>query len=260
MMFTTAAGSSVSEGVDPRDEPGSGTSGNPVQARGTTGTDHAPTAVTRVALALDRLAIPGAILQFDRDSEIIVQGQPPEYCFQVVGGCVRTVRLLEDGRRQVAEFLLGGDLFGWDIGPENSFAAEAVTPTTLRRIPLAAVEERAERDFVFARKLRQYAAGQVRAARSRLVMLGRKNASERIASFLLEMYDRLNHSISPSGLPVMDLPMSRADMADYLGLTIETVCRGLSELRRKGVIAVERTRVVILDASALADAGSDRLH
>ena len=88
------------------------------------------------------------------------------------------------------------------------------------------------------------------------MLLGRKTAAERIASFLLEMSERL---ISP-GEAVIELPMSRADMADYLGLTIETVCRGLTELRRQGTIAVERTRVAIRDSRALALAGSDCLQ
>ncbi len=205
---------------------------------------------------LGPLALAAAIVQFDRDAEIIAQGEQAEYCFQVVSGCVRTVRLLEDGRRQVGEFLFRGDIFGWDTVGEHEFAAEAVTPTSLRRVRLTAIEARADQDRAFAQSLRRYSADQVRLARGRLVLLGRKTASERIASFLLEMAERLRCT----GNAVIDLPMSRADMADYLGLTIETVCRGLTELRRHGTIAVERTRIVIQDRHALALAGSDWMH
>ncbi len=195
-------------------------------------------------------------VQVDRDGEITAQGAPAAYCFQVVAGCVRTVKLLEDGRRSIGEFLLAGDFFGWEAVGEHEFAAEAVTPVTLRRFRVSAIEERADRDHAFARTLRRYLAGQVRVARGRLVLLGRKTAFERIASFLLEMESRLR----ASGNEVMMLPMSRADMADYLGLTIETVCRGLTELRRNGMIAVDRGQIAIHDRAALGLAGSDRLH
>ena len=205
---------------------------------------------------LGPLVLIAATVHLDRDAEIIAQGARAENCFQVVSGCVRTVRLLEDGRRQVGEFLFAGDVFGWDAVGEHEFAAEAVSPVTLRRLRLSTLEERADEDRRFAQRLRRYTADQVRLARSRLVLLGRKTASERIASFLLEMCERLDHS----GKAVIELPMSRADMADYLGLTIETVCRGLTELRRRGTIAVERTRVAIQDPRALALAGSDWLQ
>jgi CRP/FNR family transcriptional regulator, nitrogen fixation regulation protein len=195
-------------------------------------------------------------IQVHRGGDIIAQGDEAEYCFQVVGGCVRTVRLLEDGRRQVGEFLLSGDVFGWEMAGEHEFAAEAVTAVTLRRFRLSVIEERADKDRDFAYHMRRYTAGQVRAARSRLVLLGRKTAPERIASFLLEMYERLSR---PNTI-AFELPMSRADMADYLGLTIETVSRGLTELRRRGTIAVERSRIVIHDHRTLGLTAPDRLH
>lgn len=205
---------------------------------------------------LEPLALAAMIIQAKRDAEIITQGEDAEYCFQIVTGCVRTVKLLEDGRRQVGEFMLAGDIFGWEAAGDHEFGAEAVTPVTLRRFKLEAIEQRADNDRVFAQKLRCYASGQVRVARERLVLLGRKTASERIASFLLEMDERLRASAHA----VIELPMSRVDIADYLGLTIETVCRGLAEFRRNGTITIERTRVVVCNRSALGLAGSDRLH
>jgi CRP/FNR family nitrogen fixation transcriptional regulator len=195
-------------------------------------------------------------LHADRDEEIISQGDAAEYCYEVVTGCVRTVRLLEDGRRQLGEFLLAGDVFGWDTSDEYEFGAEAVTAVTLRRVRLSAVEDRASRDLNFAQRLRAFSTAQVRLARGRLVLLGRKTAAERVASFLLEMADRLH----VTGVPMIELPMNRGDIADYLGLTIETVCRELTDLRHQGTIAVERARISILDSRALARAGSDRVH
>jgi CRP-like cAMP-binding protein len=163
---------------------------------------------------------------------------------------------MEDGRRQVGEFLLPGDLFGWETLDDHDFGAEAVTPVTLRRYPCCSLEALADRDPDFARRLRKLTAGQLRAGRERMVLLGRKTASERIASFLLEMSERMN----PDGHSLIELPMGRADMADYLGLTIETVCRGLTQLRRHGTVAVERARVAIRDRRALGVAGCEAVH
>ncbi len=208
------------------------------------------------AHVLESLAMATTTIQADRDAEIIAQGETAEYCFQVVTGCVRTVKLLEDGRRQVGAFLFAGDVFGWETEGVHAFAAEAVTPVTLRRLRLGTIEDWAANDRVFSGKLRQYIFAQIRVTQDHLVLLGRKTAAERIASFLLRMRERLGCQ----GSPVIELPMSRTDMADYLGLTIETVCRGLTELRRHGIIEVDRTRIVICDPRALGLAGSDRLH
>jgi CRP/FNR family nitrogen fixation transcriptional regulator len=195
--------------------------------------------------------VPQAVtVQAERDDEIVAQGEPAGYCYQVVSGCVRTVQLMEDGRRQVGEFLFPGDLFGWDAVGEHDFAAEAVTPVTLRRYPTRSLDALADANRDVARRLRVLSASRLRAGRDRVVLLGRKTASERIASFLIEMARRIN----PDGRPQIDLPMCRTDMADYLGLTIETVCRGLTQLRRSGTIAVTRANIAIRDRHALGAA------
>lgn len=163
---------------------------------------------------------------------------------------------MEDGRRQVGEFLFPGDLFGWDVIDEYDFGAEAVTAITVRQYPRSSLDALADRDRTFAQQLRTLMPGQLRAGRVRLVLLGRKTASERIASFLLEMARQMR----AEGQGLIELPMSRADIADYLGLTIETVCRGLTQFRRHGIIAVERTKVVVRDRRALCAAGCEVLH
>lgn len=208
------------------------------------------------AYLFDDLASSSAVLKLGRGSEIITQGATAEYCFQVIDGCVRTVRRLEDGRRQIGEFLLPGDIFGWEAIGEHEFAAEAVTAVTLRRLRLSAVERRADEDRAFAQRLRRYVTEQIKAARSRLVVLGRLRAAERIAAFLLEMNKRLGDD----GSAVVELPMCRTDMADYLGLTIETVSRGLTELRRRGAITVKGAWIVIRDQDALDLEGAEYLH
>jgi CRP/FNR family nitrogen fixation transcriptional regulator len=214
-----------------------------------------PAAILRTDLLapLERLA---TSMTAERNQEIFAEGEPAKYCYQVVSGCVRTVKLMEDGRRQVDEFLLPGDFFALEVLGEYNFSAEAVTPVRLRRYTCAALEEFADRDRDFARRLWRLTAGQLRAARERMVLLGRKTASERIASFLLDMAER----VSTDGGERIDLPMSRGDMADHLGLTIETVCRGLTQLRRHGTIAIDRGQIAILDARALGSAGGRVLH
>lgn len=197
------------------------------------------------------------IIRADRDEEIVAQDDPATDCYLVVSGCVRTVRLMDDGRRQVGEFLFPGDIFGWEALDGYDFGAEAVVPSVLRGYSRRSLEALADRDPEFARRLRAMTAGQLRAGRQRLLLLGRKTASERIASFLLEMAEKM-------GLPgkdgAMELPMSRADVADYLGLTIETVCRGLTQLRREGVIEVDRAHIVIRNRRALEAAGCETVN
>ena len=210
---------------------------------------------TAPANVLEPLRAVAVTMRMDRDEEIVAQGDPAGYCYLLVGGCARTVKLMEDGRRQVGEFLLAGDLFGWEALEEHDFGVEAVTDVTLLRYPRSAIEALADRERDFARKLRMLTAGQIRAGRERVVLLGRKTAGERIASFLIEMAGRIR-----GGGTMIGLPMSRADMADYLGLTIETVCRGLTQLRTRGVIAVERSKIVILDRRALGIASCETVH
>ena len=163
---------------------------------------------------------------------------------------------MEDGRRQISEFLMAGDLLGFDALDTFDFAAEAVSEVVLRRYPRRAVDQLVESNLMLARRLRQAGAISLRGAHARLVLLGRKTASERIASFLAEMAERL-----PQARPgVLDLPMSRTDVADHLGLTIETVCRVLAALRRDGTIAIERGSLTIRDAPALRQMASEARH
>jgi CRP/FNR family transcriptional regulator, nitrogen fixation regulation protein len=206
--------------------------------------------------ALDLLEQFGATVSVQRDREIHGQGEKAAWCYRVVSGCVRVVNLMEDGRRQIGEFLLAGDVLGFDALETYDFAAEAVSDVVLRRYPRRMVDTLAERNISLARRLRDVVSSSLRLAHARLVLLGRKTASERIASFLLEMADRLPH-----GRPnVLDLPMGRTDMADHLGLTIETVCRVLGHLRRDGTIAIDRSSVTIRDAVALQQMASEARH
>ncbi|MBV9250870.1 MAG: helix-turn-helix domain-containing protein [Acetobacteraceae bacterium] len=200
--------------------------------------------------AIDLLEQFGITVKVERGHEIHAQGHCAEHCWRIVSGCVRTVKLLEDGRRAVGEFLFAGDYFGQDDVETYDLAAEAVTDVVLRRYPRRMVEALADSHAVLARRLRGIALSNLRAAHERAAMLGRKTASERLASFLLEM-DRRCRERSGSFL---ELPMSRGDIADYLGLTVETVCRLLSQFRREGAIAVGRTGVELCSRAMLRSA------
>ena len=118
------------------------------------------------------------------------------------------------------------------------------------------VDALAERNVALARRLRDLTSVSLRTAHTRLLLLGRKTASERIATFLLEMAERLPQE----RIGLLDLPMSRTDMADHLGLTIETVCRVLAHLRREGTIAIERARIEIYDGVSLQQVASEPRH
>jgi CRP-like cAMP-binding protein len=202
--------------------------------------------------AIGLINVPAIVIGAERDAELVPQNGPSGFCYHVLSGCVRTVCLLEDGRRQIGEFLFPGDLLDTDL----VFGAETVTAVTLRRIPRAAIEARAGADPSFAARLRTHAAHQIRAARARCLLLGRKTAVERVASFLLEMAGRC-----PDGADgAIALPMGRTDIADYLGLTTETVCRALTEMRQGGLIRVQRTSIMIVSHAGLARAGAEWVH
>jgi CRP-like cAMP-binding protein len=185
--------------------------------------------------------------------ELFEQDDPVTYCYQVVSGCVRTVRLMEDGRRQIGGFLMPGDVLGFDAGGRHDHAAQAVTATVLRRYPVHSVMTLAERDAGFALWLWRTAAGQLHRAREHAVLLGRMTATERVARFLCDLRSRVGHD-EKAGIA---LPMQRADIADYLGLTVETVSRTLTHLRRARAIEVEPGRIVVKSARALADLAAD---
>lgn len=200
---------------------------------------------------LTALEAAATTVRVNKEQTIYAEGDPAEFCYRIVGGCARTVKLMEDGRRQVVEFLLPGDLLGFDPFETCGLGAEAVTPLVLHAYRRSAVEGLADHDPAAARRLRTLAAAGLRSAWERMTLLGRKTAVERIASFLLEMNTRLQH---PSAGRIV-LPMGRGDIADHLGLTMETVCRLLSSLRQGGTIGTGRSvngsEITISDPSEL---------
>lgn len=219
-------------------------------------TSPVPAAAVPPVDALGLLEQFGTTVSVLRDHEIHTEGDPATYCYRVVSGAVRTVTLMEDGRRQVGEFLLAGDMFGLDDIGTHDLSAEAVTDTVLRRFPRRMVESLAESQPRLSRRLREMALASLRIAHSRMIALGRKTAVERIASFLLEMDQRM--SDRPNTF--VELPMNRTDIADHLGLTVETVCRVLTHLKRDGSARVSRTGFEVCNRRALNAMASEARH
>jgi len=185
---------------------------------------------------------------YRKDEEIYGEGEPSEYVYQVIRGAVRTYKLLNDGRRQIGAFLLPGDVFGLDSGAAHRLTAEAIVDTTVRLVKRHNLEAAAGSNVKVAHNLWTMTAGELRHAEDHMLLLGRKTAMEKVATFLLEMDRRL----AKAGM--MALPMCRRDIGDYLGLTLETVSRTLSQLSDQGVLVFSSARQIVLrNRQRLAD-------
>ncbi len=177
---------------------------------------------------------------YKKDEEIYGEAEPSDYVYQIVRGSVRSYKLLSDGRRQIGAFYLPGDVFGLESGPAHRLTAEAIVDTTVRLVKRRSLEEAAGMAVQVARSLWSMTAGELRHAEDHMLLLGRKSAMERVASFLLEMDRRL----AVTGM--LALPMCRRDIGDYLGLTLETVSRALSQLHSQGVLGFSGARQIVL--------------
>ena len=181
----------------------------------------------------------GAIISFPRDAEIYRESSPAGCLYKVISGTVRTFKALSNGRRQIRAFYLPGDIFGVETGPEHAFSAEAITDAKLLVIEREVVVALAARDNDIARQLWSLTSRELKHARNHVLLLI-QSAQERVAGFLLEMADR-----APAGDEI-ELPMPRQDIADYLGLTIETVSRMMTHLEKGAAIALPTSRRVVL--------------
>jgi CRP/FNR family transcriptional regulator, nitrogen fixation regulation protein len=181
----------------------------------------------------------GAVMPFVRNSEIYGEAEPADYVYKVVAGAVRTYRILNDGRRQIGAFYLPGEIFGLESGAAHHFSAEAITNSTIRIVRRNALLSLAASEPGRARELWTLIASELERMQDHAVLLI-KSAQERVASFLLELSQRLSAS------EIVELPMSRNDIADYLGLTIETVSRTLAQLEGEATIALPSARRIVL--------------
>jgi CRP/FNR family nitrogen fixation transcriptional regulator len=186
---------------------------------------------------------------YRKGTEIFGEKEPANYVYQVVSGAVRSYKLLSDGRRQIGAFHLAGDIFGLEIGTDHRFTAEAIIDTTVRLMKRRSLELVADTDVLVARNLLSMTTSNLRHAEDHMLLLGRKTSLERVAAFLIEM-DRRSTAAG-----VLALPMCRRDIADYLGLTLETVSRALSRLHGLRVldfIGNNQRQIVLRDREKLA--------
>jgi len=188
---------------------------------------------------LEALDLMGSPMKYGPNEEIYGEGESAEFVYKVVSGAVRTCKILNDGRRQVGAFYLPGDIFGLEVDREHQFSAEAIGKTVVRVVRRSAVVSMVERDCDAARALWTFTARELQRVQQHMLLLV-KSAQQRVASFLLKMSDHLaTHD-------ALDLPMSRQDIADYLGMTVETVSRTTTQLVSDSAIGLPSSRRIVL--------------
>ena len=199
---------------------------------------------------LSHTKVSSSDFKYSKGTEIFGQAEPAEYIYQVIEGAARSHKLLFDGRRQIGAFHLPSDIFGLENGEFHRFTAEAIVDTTLRLVKRQNLEREAKNDPAMVLKLLNITTDNLQHVENHLLLLGRQSARERVAAFLLEMNGRL-----PSA-DVMVLPMTRRDIADYLGLTLETVSRALSAYQRQGYLKVAgpmQRDIIVVNPAGLAE-------
>jgi len=184
-------------------------------------------------------------------STLFSQGEDASYVFNITQGMARLYKLLPDGRRQIIGFALPGDFLGLSLTDRFTFCADAVDDMRVCRIPRQKFSQQLDDKPHLMKRLHAMAANELMIAQDQLVVLGRRSAEERLAIFLLGLRTRLAiiHHLSPT----VPLPMSRQDIADYLGLTIETVSRTFSKLFKAKTLLNIPNGVRILDLDRLVD-------
>jgi CRP-like cAMP-binding protein len=190
----------------------------------------------------------GVTVKFGRNETIYSKSDEARYSYKVIEGAVRLSRIFADGRRQIVDFFLPDETFGIELSREYSATAEAVGEVTALRCPRVCISQMTEGDPDISQKRLAMFNRNLTAAERHVAMLGHQSARERVASFFMAL-EMERRSDEPHTL---DLPLSRQDIADYLGLTIETTCRALSDLKRQNIIETpSRRRIVIRDVAGL---------
>ncbi len=171
------------------------------------------------------------------------QGDRVHWIYQVKTGVVRLTRLLENGRRQVIAFGYPGDIVGFPLDGQHHTDCEGLSNATLQRYRRSALED-GDGDPQMHRDLLQAALREISAMQDHFMMLGRKSALEKVASFICVLTDRVGQSVG--NYKQVSLPMSRSDIADFLGLTTETVSRSLTQLRKRKAIAIDNIYTIVI--------------
>ncbi|WP_024508058.1 helix-turn-helix domain-containing protein [Bradyrhizobium sp. ARR65] len=187
----------------------------------------------------------GRHVQFAACETVFAEEELTTSFYSLLAGVMRLYKLLPDGRRQIVGFSLPGDFLGMSTSGRNNFSADAIGSVEVCRFAKAAFLRFAEDRPHLLHRINELAVRELSQARDHMVLLGRRSAEEKVATFLINWRDRLARQAEPSA--TLSLPMSRQDIADYLGLTIETVSRTFTKLERDGVIEIIQGGIRLLD-------------
>lgn len=193
---------------------------------------------------------------FSSEEELVPAGQDIHRYANILSGVVKLTKLMSDGRQQIVGLQFAPDFLGRPFRRQSDVSAQATTDVRVCSFPKSVMEELVRQSPEMERRLYEQSLKELDEAREWMLTLGRKSASEKVASFLLLIATHIDPEIDRSrGEVRFDLPLKRTDIADFLGLTIETVSRQLTRLRKAGVIQIENTRTIIAtDLEALRDA------
>jgi len=202
---------------------------------------------------LDALALISIDMNKKAKQTICSEDDAADYLYNVRSGAVRISKMLSDGRRQITGFLFVGDFFGLSCEDKYSYTAEAITDVEICRFQRAKIIEAFQKIPKLNQRVFEMTRNELQSTHEQMLLLGRKTAQEKLCSFLLDMAKK---SRVQGGLAENEvtLPMSRSDIADYLGLTVETVSRQFTNLNKQGLIGLDGAhRVFLKDPDALTD-------
>ncbi|MBB5747559.1 helix-turn-helix domain-containing protein [Brevundimonas variabilis] len=194
---------------------------------------------------LQRLGELAEVIKLKSGAVLIREGDPAPHVFNITAGSLRVYKLLPDGRRQITGFLFAGDFLGLAISEFYVFSAEAMEASTVCRFRKGPFSALVARSPPLEHMLLHRTSHELAAAQNQMLLLGRKTAIERMASFLLDLPG--HDPTRPSAPGHVRLPMKRAEIADYLGLTIETVSRVLTRMKVKGLISTTSPHELIVE-------------
>jgi CRP/FNR family transcriptional regulator len=204
----------------------------------------------RCGRSLDEYISQSPSRQYDAKEFVFAEGDHASHIYRVESGAIALLRLLSDGRRQILGFAYPGDFIGLGAQGEHIMNAQAIRPARIKAMPVSAVHRLAAKDPVLCFTLYQCIAEELAATRDLMVTTGHRSACERVAAFLVTLARRYGVDGEPAS--VVNLSMTRADIADFLGLTIETVSRTLTKLKIGGLIDLPQSaRVILLDRMGL---------
>jgi len=184
------------------------------------------------------VSVTGAVTHFAQDQEIYGEGDAAHVYYKVASGVVRNCKFIDDGRRQIEAFYVAGDLFGFEAGTKYQFSTEAVCDCTLVAYRRRSADVKMQSDDRLTSQIYASVMRNLSRAQAHILLLGRRTALEKVAAFLCDWADRA------SGGKFVSLEMTRQDIGDYLGLTIETVSRMMSQLERQGLIELSSARQI----------------